>query len=361
MSHRAITAALAAAVVALLSAPLATAATQNQFGGRATVIAGTVAGTPVTVVDTGPVQPGGDALEASLLCYPAAAGCTVGAPDATGGAVQADVFHASAVAAGNRSHATATVADTTLNVAGHTIQATFLAANADVSCSNGAAAVRGSAEIAGLTIDGQTVAVTGQPNQSVPLPGGGTVVVNEQGTSTSANQGSVAVSAMHAIVPDALGVGATDVYVAKAQANAICATPPPPPPPCDPAKDFVTGGGWIAPKKTFAVAGGVKNGAPWGHLEYDDHAGMKVHGTSVLGYTIVSPTRRKIDGMADVNGVPTPYTVYVEDNGEPGRLDRFELWLGGAAPVAAGTLEGGNIQIHKPCFMEPGGGGGGVL
>src|SRR5438552_14153748 len=40
------------------------------------------------------------------------------------------------------------------------------------------------------------------------------------------------------------------------------------------ACDFVTGGGWIlhnGAHANFGVAGGVKNGAFWGHLEYNDH------------------------------------------------------------------------------------------
>jgi hypothetical protein len=350
---RFIQAALTAVLVALVAAPFAAASTQNTFGGRATVVTGTVAGMPVTVVDTGPVQPGGDALEASLLCYPAAAGCTVGVPDATAGAVSANVFNASAVAGGNRSHATSTVADVSLNVAGHAIKATFLAADADVSCSNGVASASGSAEVAGLSIDGQTVPVTGQANQSVPLPGGGNVVVDEQGTSASAGHGSADVSVLHVVIPSVLGVGGTDVYVAKAHADTGCA--PPPSTTCDVKQDFVTGGGWVEPKKTFAVAGGTKNNAPWGHLEYDDHAGTKAHGTLVVGYTILSPTRRAIDGLADVNGMPNvPYHAVVEDNGEPGRMDRFELTLGGM-PIAADTLAGGNIQLHHPCFLPPSG------
>jgi hypothetical protein len=218
-------AAATAVLVVLATASLANAA--SQFGGRAKVITGTVAGVPLTLVDTGPVEPGGDALEASLLCYPAAAHCAVGIPDATGGAVSAEVFHASAVAGGSRSHATATVADTSLNVAGHTISATFLAADADVTCSNGTATAGGGAEVAQLVIDGQAITIGTQANQSVPLPGGGTVIVNEQVASASTGNGSADVSALHVIVPGVLGLGGTDLWVAKAHADAGCGEPPP--------------------------------------------------------------------------------------------------------------------------------------
>src|SRR5213594_4989480 len=59
-----------------------------------------------------------------------------------------------------------------------------------------------------------------------------------------------------------------------------------------PPKDFVTGGGFIfctpsGAMANFGVGGGVKNGAFWGHLEYNDHSTsppMQVHGTGVTGY-----------------------------------------------------------------------------
>src|SRR5437773_9809240 len=68
-----------------------------------------------------------------------------------------------------------------------------------------------------------------------------------------------------------------------------------------PGCDFVTGGGFIVgagasslafgASANFGVGGGVKNGAFWGHLEYNDHSTsppMQVHGTSVTGYLLVT-------------------------------------------------------------------------
>src|SRR5882762_8372491 len=58
--------------------------------------------------------------------------------------------------------------------------------------------------------------------------------------------------------------------------------------------DFLTGGGFIivnpklsTDKANFGVGGGCKDGMPtWGHLEYIDHgADVKVHGTSITGYS----------------------------------------------------------------------------
>jgi hypothetical protein len=98
------------------------------------------------------------------------------------------------------------------------------------------------------------------------------------------------------------------------------------------------------------VAGGLKNGAGWGHLTYIDHGtGLKVKGTGVTAYTVTGPTSRQIRGTAEIDGQPGTYTVDVADNGEPGRgSDTFSLQLSNGYS-ADGTLMGGNIQLHTAC------------
>ena len=148
------------------------------------------------------------------------------------------------------------------------------------------------------------------------------------------------------------------------------------PPPDQVACDFVTGGGFIVgssgppvsslpagARANFGVGGGVKNGAFWGHLEYNDHSTnppMQVHGTSVTSYTIGpnGPNDRIITGTARMNGVDGfTYRVEVNDIAEPGRgADQFtiELFNPAATDVYhAGfeygdrEIQGGNIQLHK--------------
>ena len=143
--------------------------------------------------------------------------------------------------------------------------------------------------------------------------------------------------------------GVADVVVSSAHADIGCPQPLPPPPASCP--DFVTGGGWIvAPsgaRGNFAVAGGLKNGALWGHLAYIDHGGgPKVKGTGVTGYDVIDDTRRRISGTAEIDDKPGfTYVAEVEDAGEPGRSDRFTLKLSNEY-TASGNLGGGNIQLH---------------
>jgi len=318
-------------LAAAAGAATATAASQNQFSGQATVVRANVLGFTTVLADTGPLPSGGGAQEASLL-------------DASvPGLLTAEVFHATTVANDNHSSAEASIASLVLTVNGNTIQGDFLMSRAAATCSNGQASVSGSSELVGLVINGQSIAVTGQPNQTVALPVG-QVIINEQSGSASGNSGSITVNALHVSIP-----GVADVVISSAHADITCASPPPPPPAaCD--KDFVTGGGWIAPsgsKDNFAVAGGIKNGAFWGHLEYQDKAvGLKVHGTGVTAYTVTGSTSRHIEGTATINGQPGTYKVDVADNGEPGRNDTFNLTLSNGY-TAGGTLQGGNIQLHN--------------
>ena len=148
--------------------------------------------------------------------------------------------------------------------------------------------------------------------------------------------------------------------------------------------DFVTGGGFIVGsgtsslafgvKANFAVGGGVKNGAFWGHLEYNDHSTsppMRVHGTGVTGYFLGTdtskPNDRVITGTAQINGVDGfTYMVEVNDKAEPGRgVDEFSIDLSNGAGFdyeagfnySDGPIAGGNIQLHpgNPSSTPPSG------
>jgi hypothetical protein len=322
------------------SSPSATQATS--FSGQATVVQAKLFSpvpAAVTLVDAGPLPSSGGAREASLL-------------DASvPGLLTAEVLHATTVGQGNASRSEASVAELALTVGGNSISARFLQARATAMCTDAGATASGSSDIAALTVNGQTIAIDGTPNQTVLLPNGtGKVVINEQ---TSSGPGDITVNALHVSV-----TGVADVIISSAHADITCqpAPPPPPPPGCTPA-DFVTGGGWITgtpsgAKANFGVAGGIKQGAFWGHLTFKDHGpnGPQVKGTGVTGYTsdATFPNMRHITGAAEVNGQSGfTYQVDVADNGEPGRNDTFAISLSNGYN-ASGTLGGGNIQLHQP-------------
>jgi hypothetical protein len=324
-----LSAALMGLLILLISAT-ARAQTATSFSGQATAVRATVLGITTVVSDTGPLPSSGGVQEASLLNA------------SVDGLLTAEVLHASTIGQGDRSRSEASVAELSLMVGGNSLSAGFLMARAMAVCAPGGPSASGSSEIVDLSINGQSITVTGEPNQTVVLPDG-RVVINEQ---SSSRPGDITVNALHVVID-----GIADVVISSAHADITC----PSPPVCT-GGDFITGGGWITgtpsgAKANFAVAGGIKNGALWGHLTYTDHGpnGPKVKGTGVTAYVVTGPTTRHIEGTAEINGQGGfTYQVDVADNGEPGRNDTLALRLSNGY-TASGTLGGGNIQLHTPC------------
>src|SRR5262249_3663311 len=106
----------------------------------------------------------------------------------------------STTGANSRTDSAASVANVTLNVAGIYITASVLTSNASAACQPGQASASGTSTITALTVNGLSVTVTGQPNQTVPLVVG-SLIINEQISSTSASpafsSADIVVNALH--------------------------------------------------------------------------------------------------------------------------------------------------------------------
>lgn len=344
----------------LPNADLASATSTTTFSGEATVVQaqvtpGVLAPIGISLVPTGALPTSGGALNATLLQLNVSKEQTAGFLS-----LDAEVGHASTVGQGKESRSQATVASVDLNVAGNQIGATFLEALASAVCDAvGGATATGSSVITDLVVNSTGYTVGTQPNQVVVDLPALRVIANEQTRKPgSASDGDITVNALH-VTAYALNLDGTrgaqlaDVIVASAHADIHCGL-------CtDLGDDFTTGGGWItanaAPqaRKYFAVAGGYKNGEPWGHLTYLDRAtGLRVKGTGVLKYTNTSTangTTSVIKGTGELaDGSPVSYTATVTDNGEPGDTDQFSLALDNGYNSGAGdVLGGGNIQFHQ--------------
>jgi len=321
---------------------------RTTYSGEATVARLAVGGlTPIELGKAGPLPPEGGARESTLLSIDRSQ---------TAGVLAADVVSAAVVGQGDTSRAEAFVANPSVSVPvlGAEIRADVLRSEAEATCDGaGKADASGSSEIAGLTVNGEAVEVSGAPNQTISVAGV-TIVINEQSRSTNGNRADITVNALHVTARDPMtNALLLDVVISSAHADISCAGCNPP------IGDFVTGGGWIAgpssgARATFAVAGGTKNDGLWGHLSYIDHGGdgLKVKGTGVTAYTVTGFISRHIEGTAEVNGAPGfTYKVDVTDSGEPGRDDTFALELSNGYR-AEGKLQGGNIQLHarpSPC------------
>jgi len=114
----------------------------------------------------------------------------------------------------------------------------------------------------------------------------------------------------------------------------------------------VTAGGWITVaggKGTFGLT--AKASGPTGNLTYQDHGLLPrtVKSTAITSVSLNGAGNcAKILGTATVNGTPGfGFQVDVCDKDEPGKdSDTFSIVMSDAY-AAAGTLGGGNVQIHK--------------
>ena len=379
LSKRSVVGMLSLLMLVFLALPGTAQAAATTFSGQAKVVSGEVAGVPIKLVDTGPVDAGGGDLEQNLLCYPTGTNCTIGGlPDLTNGMLNARVLHAAVTARGSKSHAEASTAEFDLvNVAGNNIGAEFLQAEAEATCTGGQASVEGTAEVADLVVNNQHIEVTGEVNQRVPLLNGGFVVINEQVASVEGGKGDITVSALHIVIPGLVPGTDTDVVIAQAHADINCGATPGACP-----GDKITGGAWdettpvvasgekLSPRRVHMTLGAAHLSS-WGHFLYMDKvAGIKFHGqpsTATLtptgdrnGKALVIGTVK--NGETTINGVRAGFfEVLAEDNGEPGRgTDQFTVALfkdeaaydGGGTPLyevatsLAGGIDGGNLQYH---------------
>ncbi len=110
----------------------------------------------------------------------------------------------------------------------------------------------------------------------------------------------------------------------------------------------VTGGGFITTAKhnfgfnaQFSASAGAS-----GHVNYQDKAAGHLKGTEITGVAC-RDTQATIIGTGTWNRNPASFTVHAEDNGEPGRTDRFRIVISNGYSAVDALTEGGNIQIHR--------------
>lgn len=111
----------------------------------------------------------------------------------------------------NRSQASLTFLDSTLG--SHRVTALWVEAEATASADFFNVPTAGQCALGGLTVDGQLVKVTGEPNQTIEFPDG-FLIINEQTGSNSPHFGSLTVNALHFQVD---GVGSVIAASAKAE------------------------------------------------------------------------------------------------------------------------------------------------
>jgi hypothetical protein len=180
---------------------LASFAQAATFSGEAVALKASVVGVSLALSDTGALPSSGGSLSTSVASVSVA------------GIASADLLSSSTSGSGSSSQSQSSLAD--VNLLNGLVTATAVKANSSASCSNGQASTSGNAQLVGLTVAGQSI-LTSNPNLSISLPGGISVIVNEQTSSSGGTSGSMTVNALHVIGPS------IDIVVASANSGITC-------------------------------------------------------------------------------------------------------------------------------------------
>jgi hypothetical protein len=188
----------AGAILAVIALVLPAVGAAQSVSGQAAAVQATVYGllgnTVLGLANTGALSSADDSLQASQLS------------GNLFGALTAEVPRATTIGLGDQVASQASLANLALNIAGSSIGADFLIAQA-TAATNGA--LTGSASLTNLALNGMPVPVSGAPNQTLAIPGG-TMVINEQ----LASAAGIVVNALHVTV-----IGVADVVIGSAIAG----------------------------------------------------------------------------------------------------------------------------------------------
>jgi hypothetical protein len=197
------TAVIAICLTAVLAfGPIASfAQAATTYSGRAVALQASALGISLTLADTGALPSSGGNLKTSVASVNVL------------GLVSADALSSATSGGGSSSQSQSSL--TSLNLLGGLVTADLVKSNSSATCSNGQASTSGNAQLVGLVVAGQPV-LTSNPNLAISAPGGISVIVNEQTSSSGGNSGSTTVNALHVTGP---GV---NIVVASAHSDITC-------------------------------------------------------------------------------------------------------------------------------------------
>ena len=171
------------------------------YSGEAAALKATALGINVALADTGALPSTGGNLSTSLASVNLL------------GLASADALKSTTSGSGTSSQSQSEV--TNLSLLGGLVAADVVKSNSGASCSGSTASVTGSSELVGLMAAGQQIAVS-SPNLSISLPGGISLIVNEQTSSPSGGAGAMTVNALHL---KGLGI---DIVVGSGHSEITC-------------------------------------------------------------------------------------------------------------------------------------------
>ncbi len=189
--------------------------TLNTFSGRATSVNATIAGINAILSDTGALPAAGGFITRSLA-----------SGNLFGGALTTGELEATTQGAGDQSRSQAVVENLNLNVGGNTFTSDILSEGSQCTCTANGPVCDGGL-FGNLRINGGTIAITGQANQTVNLAGGGTVIINEQIRTGAGNFASITANGVRVSIPDdptVAGDQGANVILSSAHSDISCGT-----------------------------------------------------------------------------------------------------------------------------------------
>lgn len=199
---RTLTLVTAVCLTAILAVwPAVSFAQSNTFSGEAVALKASALGISLSLADTGALPSSGGSLSSSVASLNIA------------GIASANTLSSSTSGSGSSSQSQSTLQD--VNVLNGLVAATVVKSNSSATCNGSTASTSGNAQLVGLTVAGQSILVS-NPNLSISLPGGISVIINQQTSSSGGNAGSITVNALHVTGPS------IDIVVGSAQSDITC-------------------------------------------------------------------------------------------------------------------------------------------
>jgi hypothetical protein len=188
--------AVTSATVGVAGASAATA-----YSGQARPLSVSAFGASVSVGDTGTLPTSGGSQSAALLNLNVLGLATVG------------LLQGTTSGSGDQSTSSASLVSLSVPIVGLT--ADVVKSSSTAQCSGTTPSVSGSSELLNVTLLGLPISAP-MPNVAIALPGGISVILNEQTSTVNGNQGSITVNAIHVTGP---GI---DIVVASAESDITC-------------------------------------------------------------------------------------------------------------------------------------------
>jgi hypothetical protein len=190
-----------AAAVTAVTFGVASADAATSYSGRARPLSVSAFGASVSVGDTGALPSSGGSLSASLTNLNVLGLASVG------------LLQGTTSGSGSQSTSQASLANVSASIVG--VSADLVKSQSTAQCNGTTPSVSGSSQLVNVTLLGLPVSAP-TPNVSIVLPGGISVILNEQKSTVNGNHGSMTVNAIHVTGP---GI---DLVVASAESDITC-------------------------------------------------------------------------------------------------------------------------------------------